>query len=135
IQLIRDEFPDYVILLTSGTVTSARLMAQRLPEGVIHQFVPLDAPKFVARFLDHWQPSVALFVESEIWPNILRQTRRRGTALFLVNARMSERSAERWSYAPNTARHLLSHYDLCLAQSEADAQRLIQLGAAQVATT
>ena len=135
LHIIRQHFPGFVVLLTSGTVTSARLMRQRLPEGVIHQFVPLDAPKYVSRFLDHWKPDVAVFVESEIWPNILRQTRRRGTALFLVNARMSERSAERWSYAPNTARHLLSHYDLCLAQSEADAQRLVQLGAAHVAIT
>lgn len=135
IELIRREFPSYVVLLTSGTVTSARLMGKRLPEGVIHQYVPLDAPGYVKRFLDHWRPDVAVFVESEIWPNLLRLTRKRGTALFLVNARMSERSADRWGYAPNTARSLLSHYDLCLAQSEADAQRLIHLGAAQVAIT
>lgn len=135
IQLLRQHFPAYTVLLTSGTVTSARLMAQRLPEGAIHQYVPLDAPACVNRFLDHWQPDMALFVESEIWPNILRLTRRRSTPIFLINARMSERSAARWSHAPNTARHLLGLYDLCLAQSEADAQRLVQLGAAQVMIT
>ena len=59
------------MLVTSGTVTSAELAEQRLPAGVIHQFVPLDAPRFVQRFLDHWQPDLALFVESDLWPNLI----------------------------------------------------------------
>ena len=135
IDRILESYPDHTVLLTSGTRTSAELMAKRLPKQAIHQYVPIDHPSAVNRFLKHWQPDVAIFVESEIWPNILRQTKKRGTAMLLVNARMSERSADRWTYAPNTVRTLLSHYDACLAQSEADAQRLVQLGAPHVSIT
>ena len=59
------------VLVTSGTVTSARLLAQRLPAGAIHQFLPLDVPRYMRRFLDHWQPDLALICESEIWPNLI----------------------------------------------------------------
>ena len=62
---------DFAVLVTSGTVTSAALADQRLPKGVLHQFIPLDAPRFVRRFLDHWRPGLALFVESDLWPNLI----------------------------------------------------------------
>src|SRR4051812_49629218 len=68
---------DFNVLLTSGTVTSAQLAEQRLPPGVIHQFVPLDSPRFVRRFLDHWQPDLALFTESDLWPNLIVMTSER----------------------------------------------------------
>jgi 3-deoxy-D-manno-octulosonic-acid transferase len=77
------------VLVTSGTVTSSGLAEQRLPRGVIHQFVPIDVPKFVRRFLEHWQPDLALFVESEFWPNIMIETSRRGVPMILVNGRLS----------------------------------------------
>ena len=87
------------VLVTSGTVTSGGLAEQRLPRGVIHQFVPLDVPLFVRRFLDHWQPDLALFVESDLWPNIMIETSRRGVPMILVNGRLSENSFRRWRYA------------------------------------
>ena len=74
------------VLVTSGTVTSSELAAQRMPSGVIHQFMPLDVPKFVARFLDHWQPQLALFVESDLWPNALMETSQRKIPMVLVSA-------------------------------------------------
>ena len=80
------------VLLTSGTVTSARLMARRLPPGALHQFVPLDCPAYVGRFLDHWKPDLAIFAESELWPNLIASSDERGIPLVLVNARMSPRS-------------------------------------------
>ena len=61
----------FAVLVTSGTVTSASLAEQRLPDGVIHQFIPLDGPRFVQSFLDHWRPGLALFVESDLWPNLI----------------------------------------------------------------
>ena len=88
------------VLVTSGTVTSGGLAEQRLPRGVIHQFVPLDVPRFVRRFLDHWQPDLALFVESDLWPNIMIETSQRGVPMILVNGRLSERSFRRWRYLP-----------------------------------
>lgn len=120
------------VLLTSGTLTSSRVAAQRAPDGVIHQFVPLDARGFVARFLDHWKPDLVLIAESELWPNLLAELGRRGTPIALVNARLSDRSARRWSRLAKSARALLSRIDLCLAQSEEDGSRFRALGTPRV---
>lgn len=123
------------ILVTSGTVTSAELAEQRLPPGAIHQFAPFDVPPFIARFLDHWQPDLALFVESDLWPNLIIETAKRSVPLILVNARVSERSFSRWQKAPATIAALLERFDLCLAQSSEDAERLDRLGAPRVRLT
>ena len=123
------------VLMTSGTVTSAALAEQRLPRGVIHRFVPLDMPRFVARFLDHWRPDVALFVESDLWPNLIMASAERRIPLILVNGRMSERSFKRWNYFPRTIGSLLERFDLCLAQSPEYAARYARLGAPRIGTT
>jgi 3-deoxy-D-manno-octulosonic-acid transferase len=120
------------ILLTSGTVSSARILAARLPQRVLHQFVPLDRAAAWRRFLGHWRPSLALLVESELWPNLILEARGRGVPLALVNARLSARSFRRWRRAPASARKLLASFDLCLAQSEGDGERLAALGAREV---
>ncbi len=123
---------DVTVLLTTGTVTSAELMARRLPARAIHQYVPVDLPDAVTRFLDHWRPDLALWIESEIWPNLLAGVARRGIPAALVNARMSARSFARWRYAPGLARNLLATFRLILAQTEGDAGRLRGLGAGTV---
>ena len=123
------------VLVTSGTVSSGGLAEQRLPRDVIHQFVPLDVPKFVRRFLDHWQPDLALFVESDLWPNIMVETSQRGIPMMLINGRLSENSFRRWRYLPATIGDLLRRLDLCLARTPADAQRFGELGAPHVVTT
>jgi 3-deoxy-D-manno-octulosonic-acid transferase len=125
------------ILLTTGTVTSQRLLAQRLPdlglgERVIHRFVPLDVPAWAARFLDHWRPDAAGFVESEIWPNILGAAAKRGIPLMLVNARLSARSLSRWQMAPRTARMILGWFTVIHPQSRQDGDRFELLGASRV---
>jgi 3-deoxy-D-manno-octulosonic-acid transferase len=125
------------ILLTTGTVTSQRLLAQRLPdlglgERVIHRFVPLDVPAWGARFLDHWRPDAAAFVESEIWPNILGAAARRGIPLMLINARLSARSLSRWQMAPRTARMILGWFTVIHPQSQLDGDRFALLGAPRV---
>ncbi|MBI1206924.1 MAG: 3-deoxy-D-manno-octulosonic acid transferase [Azospirillum sp.] len=120
------------VLVTTGTVTSAQLMARRLPARAIHQFVPVDRPGYVSGFLDHWRPNLALWIESEIWPNMLWEIRKRGIPAALLNARMSARSFDHWRLAPGFVRPLLSTFRLCLAQSETDALRLRRLGAALV---
>jgi 3-deoxy-D-manno-octulosonic-acid transferase len=126
---------DFKVLVTSGTVGSAKLCEQRLPTGVIHQFVPLDTPRFIARFLDHWQPNLALFTESDLWPNTIIMSHARRIPLILVNGRLSERSFNRWRYAPATIGAMLRRFDLCLAQSPAYATRYRDLGAPRIATT
>ena len=122
-------------LLTTGTVTSMRVAKARLPETVIHQFIPLDGHGFVKRFLDHWCPDMAIFAESELWPNMLRAASARSIPLVLVNARMSERSHRRWRRLPGAIRAVLGLFDLCLAQSDLDAERLDALGAGAVIRT
>jgi 3-deoxy-D-manno-octulosonic-acid transferase len=121
-------------LITTGTVTSARLLAERLPPAlaprVAHRFVPLDVPRWVARFLDGWRPDAAVFVESELWPNLIAAARARGVTMALVNARISARAARRWGRVPGFARRVLAAFDIVLAQSEGDAARLRALGAA-----
>jgi 3-deoxy-D-manno-octulosonic-acid transferase len=123
------------MLVTTGTVTSGGLAEQRLPQGVVHHFVPLDIPRFVRRFLDHWRPDLALFVESELWPNMIIEASARGIPMVLINARLSENSFKRWRRVPSSIAHLLRHLDLCLAGASSDAGRLSDLGAPNVVTT
>ena len=123
------------ILLTSGTVTSAAIVAKRFPPDIIHQYVPYDSPRYVSRFLDHWRPSLALFIESDLWPNLILQASSRRLPMVLINGRMSPRSFPRWRRARNTISALLGQFEVCLAQSATDAERFAALGARNVITT
>jgi 3-deoxy-D-manno-octulosonic-acid transferase len=123
------------ILLTSGTVTSAAVVAKRFPPDVIHQYVPYDSPRYVARFLDHWQPSLALFIESDLWPNLILAGAARRLPMVLINGRMSHRSFPRWRRISGTIEALLGRFEVCLAQSEVDAERFTALGSRNVITT
>ena len=123
------------ILLTSGTVTSAAIVAKRFPADVIHQYVPYDSPRYVTRFLDHWRPSLALFIESDLWPNLILASAARRLPMVLINGRMSHRSFPRWRRVSNTISALLGRFDVCLAQSQLDADRFAALGGRNVVTT
>ena len=123
---------DVTVLFTTGTVTSAALLAPVLGPAVLHRFVPLDVPAWVARFLDHWRPDAAVFVESELWPNALNACRARAIPTMLVNARMSERSARGWGWVPGLSRHILGSFTAIRARSDGDASRLRRLGATNV---
>jgi 3-deoxy-D-manno-octulosonic-acid transferase len=125
------------VLLTTGTVTSQVLLDQRIPQqglagDVIHRFAPLDVPAWVARFLSHWRPDVACFVESELWPNQLAACRQRGIKLMLVNGRMSDRSFTHWQRVPGFARQILGGFAHVQARGDRDAERLKALGAPRV---
>src|SRR5215213_8411243 len=123
------------ILLTSGTVTSAAIVAKRFPADVIHQYVPYDSPRYVARFLDHWRPSLALFIESDLWPNLILSSAARRLPMVLINGRMSPRSFPRWQRVQGTISALLGRFELCLAQSQTDADRFATLGSRNVVVT
>jgi 3-deoxy-D-manno-octulosonic-acid transferase len=123
------------ILLTSGTVTSAAIVAKRFPPDIIHQYVPYDSPRYVARFLDHWRPSLALFIESDLWPNLILSSAARRLPMVLINGRMSHRSFPRWRRITATISALLGRFDVCLAQSQVDAERFTALGSRNVVTT
>ncbi len=130
IDAVRQRWPNLAILITTGTVSSARLMAERLPEGIIHQFVPLDLPGSVARFFAHWRPSLGMIVESELWPNLLVEAEKQAVPLVLVNARMSERSYRWWRRLRPFAHRLLEGFRLVLAQSPENEARFVELGVA-----
>lgn len=127
------------VLVTTGTVTSADLLARRLAElglsgPVFHRFAPLDVPAWSARFLDHWRPDAAVFVESELWPNQLRACRRRHIPMMLLNARLSAGSFRAWRLVPGFARMVLGTFSAIWARGEEDAERFRALGVTGVAT-
>lgn len=126
--------PALEILVTTGTVTSAHLLESRLPPRARHQFVPVDLPRWVARFLDHWRPDLALWVESELWPNLILATHARGIPMVLVNGRLSAGSYARWQKWPGLIGPILGTFSLCLAQDEEQARRFRRLGAREVGT-
>jgi len=117
------------VLMTTGTVAAARVLEHRLPPRTRHQYVPVDVPNAVERFLRHWHPDLAIWVESELWPNLALATQRRGIPLILANARLSARSQARWQRFPGLVRPMLGGFSLCLAQDEVQAERLRSLGA------
>src|SRR6185503_12430282 len=132
---IAKERPALSFLLTTGTVTSAKLAAQRIGPRTVHQYVPLDAPEYVAGFLDHWRPDLAVFTESEIWPNLIMESARRAIPLLLINARMTRGSFRRWRRNPGFAHPLFSRFDLVLVQNQDLARRFNTLGAPKAIAT
>lgn len=121
---------DVTVLVTTGTVTSANLVADRLPDRALHQFVPVDVPRRLARFLDHWRPDAALIVEQEWWPNTLTALRRRGIPAGLLSARLTERTTGSWRRWPAGIRHLLDTFQVVIPGGAAMAERLQRLGVA-----
>lgn len=131
VQRLLERDPKGHVLVTTGTVTSARLMATRLPDRAIHQYVPVDRPAWVRSFLKHWRPDAGIWVESEFWPALIWEMRRAGKPMALVNGRVSRRSLTRWRRIPGIAGDLLDGFRPCLAQTPDDAAHLRDLGAAE----
>ncbi|MFW5641228.1 MAG: 3-deoxy-D-manno-octulosonic acid transferase [Roseicyclus sp.] len=128
IRRILEERADVSVLVTTGTVTSAGVMADRLPDRAFHQYVPLDARAFVMRFLDHWRPDLAVWCESELWPALITETHARGVPMMIVNARMSKASHDRWRFLRGMARSLLQRFGHALVQDDITAMYLRRLG-------
>lgn len=117
------------VLVTSGTVTSAELMAKRLPKGAFHQYIPVEYPLYARRFIRHFKPDLALFFESDFWPNLLIETKKANIPLVLLNGRISDKSFKDWKKALWFVRPMLSLFTDTLGQTEEDANRLRILGA------
>ncbi len=132
---ISDAYPNAHVLITTGTVTSAGLLAARKLPRVIHQFVPIDTYASVKRFLQHWQPDLALWVESEFWPELLHQTQARGTPTMLINARLSQKSSARWARLHSIITPLVNGFSAVFPSTEADGERLKHLGDPRIITT
>ncbi len=129
IDRLRSEQPAASIMVTTGTVTSAALMAERLPEGVFHQFIPVDHPSWVDRFLAHWRPNAVLWLESDLWPHMLMHIKRHNIPAVLLNARMSAPSFSKWNkYGRSLIKPILAAFDIVLAQNTSEAERYRTLG-------
>ena len=127
-------YPDLHIMVTTGTVTSAEIMAKRLPERAFHQYFPLEHPLYAARFIRHWKPNLVLWFESEFWPAMLSTIKKRNIPLILVNGRISNKSFRRWQQFEFAIRQILDCFTLCLGQSDEDTRRLQVLGAKKTAS-
>ena len=130
--------PSIHILMTSQTLTSATLINARISQSptptITHQFAPFDTPAIATRFLGHWQPITAIFAESEIWPNLLRELRTRATPTALVNARMTAKSLKGWSKWPSFSRELFGDFDALLAADTQTAEGLSRITGRDVTT-
>lgn len=132
IERLRRERPDLAVLITTATTTSADILAQRLPAGVIHQFAPIDTPQAVAAFLDHWRPSLAIFIESDIWPTQLTALSHRHIPHILLSARITEKTFKGWQTFRNSMKHLLAGYALIMPQDSDSESRLRGMGDAVI---
>lgn len=131
LELIRrllEEREDLHVLVTTGTVTSASVMGERLPDRAIHHYAPLDAKPFVTTFLDHWKPDVAVWTESELWPTLVVETHARNIPMLLLNARMSKASHDKWRFARGMVRGLLERFQAALVQDDLTMVYLRRLG-------
>jgi 3-deoxy-D-manno-octulosonic-acid transferase len=126
---LHQRYPHHYILLTTVTITSARHFTKQLPERAFHQFAPLDTEIAVGRFLRHWKPAATFFVDSELWPNMLRSLKKQGAPVVLLNGRLSHRSARRWRMARGFCASMLQTFTYIFAKSERDAERFKALGA------
>ena len=123
-----DDHPNLNCMITTGTVTSAKALENSMPARMFHQYIPLDTTSSVTSFLKHWQPDLAVWTESELWPALMHETHKRGIPMVLVNARMSAKSYRRWRSFRGMATSLLGRFDTVLAQDTLTAQYLQSLG-------
>lgn len=122
------------VLLTTTTYSSSQLINKTKfnRNNFQHRFLTLDIKFLVKKFLDHWQPEIAMFVDSEVWPNYLIELSNRKTPLILLNGRITMKTLNRWKKLPNLSRKLFNLYDLCLPSSKESEKNLNQLGAKNI---
>ena len=122
------------ILITSITVSSAEVLKKKFNKNtkVIHQFLPLDIPKFVKNFLKHWSPNLSIFIDSEIWPNLIFQIKERNIPLLMVNGRITKKTFSRWKFSKNFSKKIFEKFDLCIAANNETENYLKILGAQNI---
>lgn len=128
IKRISSSQPDYNFLITTGTITSAKLILSRLPSNAVHQYIPVDTPKAVEKFLDRWRPSLAIWTESEFWPNLISFTSARDIPMILINARISEKSYRRWRFFKKSLKNLIEKFNYSLIQDEKTVKCFSKIG-------
>lgn len=128
IKRISSSQPDYNFLITTGTITSAKLILSRLPSNAVHQYIPVDTPRAVEKFLDRWRPSLAIWTESEFWPNLISFTSARDIPMILINARISEKSYRRWRFFKKSLKNLIEKFNYSLIQDEKTVKYFSKIG-------
>ena len=128
IKRISSSQPDYNFLITTGTITSAKLILSRLPSNAVHQYIPVDTPKAVEKFLHRWRPSLAIWTESEFWPNLISFTSARDIPMILINARISEKSYRRWRFFKKSLKNLIEKFNYSLIQDEKTVKYFSKIG-------
>jgi 3-deoxy-D-manno-octulosonic-acid transferase len=120
------------ILLTSNTLSSAKIVNKLKIKKIVHQYFPLDCNFIDKKFLNYWKPSKAIFIDSEIWPNMINNLHRKNIKIILVNARITKKSFSRWFYFPSFAKNIFRKIDLCLSSDKESYYYLKKLGAKNV---
>ena len=118
------------ILITSITLSSGQILEKKYINNkkIIHQFLPLDIPMFVNKFLNHWSPNLSIFIDSEIWPNLIYSIKKRNIPLLLINGRISKKTFLKWSFFKNFAKKVFEKFDLCIASNKESENYLRMLG-------
>jgi len=122
------------ILITTITLSSAEVLQKKFAQNkkVVHQFLPLDIPKFTNKFLNHWSPNLSIFIDSEIWPNLIFDIKKRNIPLLLVNARITKKTFLRWKFVRNFATKIFEKFDSCLVSNNETEKYLQILGAKNI---
>ena len=122
------------ILITSITLSSGKILEKRFNQNpkIIHQFLPLDVAILTNKFLEHWKPNLSIFIDSEIWPNLILQTNEKKIPLLLINARITKKSFVRWKLLANFAKKIFEKFDLCIASNKESENFLKILGAKNI---
>jgi len=134
VESLEQEYKIEKILITTITLSSADVLQKKLynSKKIIHQFLPLDIPKFVENFLNHWSPNLSIFVDSEIWPNLIFQIKKKNIPLLLINGRITKKTFNRWLLLKNFSKKIFEKFDLCLVANNESENYLKILGAKNV---
>ena len=120
------------ILITSNTLSSAKIIKKLKLKKIFHQFFPLDANFLVKKFLNHWKPKAVFFIDSEIWPNMILRIKEKNIPLVLLNARITKKSFQKWNFINNFSKKIFNKFDLCLSQNNTTSNYLKTLGAKNI---
>ena len=120
------------ILITSNTLSSSKILSRLKLKKTIHQFLPIDTDYNTNKFLSYWDPSIAIFIDSEIWPNLITNIKKKSISLMLINARITKKSFTKWNFFPSSAKKLFQNFDMCLSSSLESKNYLKLLGAKKI---
>ena len=122
------------ILITTITLSSAKILEKKFSQNtkIIHQFLPLDIPNFVNKFLNYWSPNLSVFVDSEIWPNLILEIKKKNIPLLLINARITKKSFYRWRLIKTYAKKIFEKIDLCIVSNKESENYLKILGSKNI---